>query len=285
MASIAERPLAEADIQLNKKMISIKPNDTGSVVVETTDGQSQTFTDVLITCPLGWLKQNLSAIPTITPRLSQAIASVSFGKLEKVFLKFPRAFWDDETSKDLKATSSTSISFTHWLKPTYAPTTNPENWRLETVSFSAFPDPYKMPVLLFYIFGDCATYITSMLSGLAQESRDQKVDEFFEPYYSRLPNYNPETCKPTEFLCTEWCQDEYAGNGCYCDFQIGMENAAEDVETMRKGMPEQNIYFAGEHTAPFDGLGTVTGAYNSGEKVAYRILGVEKPVVNGVAVY
>ena len=44
------------------------------------------------------------------------------------------------------------------------------------------------------------------------------------------------------------------------------------VECMRKGMPEKGVWIAGEHTAPFVALGTATGAYWSGEKVALRIL-------------
>ena len=41
---------------------------------------------------------------------------------------------------------------------------------------------------------------------------------------------------------------------------------------MRKGMPKKGVWIAGEHTAPFVALGTATGAYWSGEKVALRIL-------------
>lgn len=52
-----------------------------------------------------------------------------------------------------------------------------------------------------------------------------------------------------------------------------MTDAARDVEAIRHGMPERHIYFAGEHTAPFDGLGTVAGAYTSGEQIAERIVG------------
>lgn len=40
---------------------------------------------------------------------------------------------------------------------------------------------------------------------------------------------------------------------------------------MRKGVPERGLWFAGEHTAPFVALGTVTGAYWAGEGVARRI--------------
>ena len=40
---------------------------------------------------------------------------------------------------------------------------------------------------------------------------------------------------------------------------------------MREGCPEQGVWFAGEHTAPFVALGTVTGAYWSGQAVAVRV--------------
>lgn len=40
---------------------------------------------------------------------------------------------------------------------------------------------------------------------------------------------------------------------------------------MREGMPERGLWLAGEHTAPFVALGTVTGAYWSGESVGRRI--------------
>ena len=53
-----------------------------------------------------------------------------------------------------------------------------------------------------------------------------------------------------------------------------MEDADGDVEAMRHGAPERRLWFAGEHTAPFEELGTAAGAYLSGEGVAYRILEV-----------
>ena len=159
----------------------------------------------------------------------------------------------------------------HWLSPSYATKTNPQRWRLECVSFHAFEPPYRRNILLFYTFGDCSSHITSSISGLHGKARDQWLREFFEPYYSRLPGYS-DAYVPLRFLATEWCNDKYAGNGSYSNFQVGMKDAARDVDSIRQGMPEKHIYFAGEHTAPFDGLGTVAGAYTSGEKVARRII-------------
>ena len=45
-----------------------------------------------------------------------------------------------------------------------------------------------------------------------------------------------------------------------------------DIEVLREGMPERGVWLAGEHTAPFVALGTVTGAWWSGEGVGRRIL-------------
>jgi hypothetical protein len=59
--------------------------------------------------------------------------------------------------------------------------------------------------------------------------------------------------------------------------QTDLEQAHNDItgaraiEVLRAGCPERRIWFAGEHTAPFVALGTVTGAYWSGEGVARRI--------------
>lgn len=187
-----------------------------------------------------------------------------------MLIEFPWPFWETPELA-AKEDDKARISFIHWLSPSYAPATNPQQWRLECVSFNAFAEPYRRNILLFYTFGDCSTHITDNICGLGPR-RDRWLEAFFEPYYSRLPNYDKATCSPLRFLATEWCKDEFAGFGSYSNFQIGMEEAARDVEVLRYGMPQQHIYFAGEHTAPFDGLGTVAGAYTSGEKVAQRIL-------------
>jgi len=114
------------------------------------------------------------------------------------------------------------------------------------VSFNALQTPYRRNILLFYTFGDCSTHITTSIHGLEGPARTQVLQEFFEPYYSRLPNYNAQTCAPLQFLATEWSQDKFSGYGSYCNFQVGMTDAAGDVEAIRHGMPEQGIYFAGE---------------------------------------
>ncbi|KAK4991150.1 hypothetical protein LTR66_006621 [Elasticomyces elasticus] len=273
MAKVSAIPLEKARIQLNTVMTSIEVRTSGAlqICVTTSDGKVQYFDDVVVTTPLGWLKQHKKSIPQMHPRVVSAIDAMSYGRLEKILIEFPTAFWECVTAGSGTGPNE-PVSFVHWLSPSYAAQTNPQRWRLECVSFHAFAEPYRRNILLFYTFGDCSTHITTSVRGLHGEPRDRWLQQFFEPYYTRLPNYDANTCAPLRFLATEWCNDEFAGNGGYTNFRVGMADAAQDVQAIRHGMPEQHIYFAGEHTAPFDGLGTVAGAYNSGEKVARRII-------------
>jgi hypothetical protein len=146
------------------------------------------------------------------------------------------------------------------------------------MNLAALPGKTAHPTLLFYIYGPCAKHIASLASSTntttTDQSRDRLLTSFFEPYISRLPNYNPSSpaCQPSGVLATAWANDEFAGYGSYANFQVGLEEGDEDIEVMRKGMPERGVWFAGEHTAPFVALGTSTGAYWSGEGVARRIV-------------
>ena len=84
---------------------------------------------------------------------------------------------------------------------------------------------------------------------------------------------------PSGILATDWQNDELAGYGSYTNFQtservdVGDEEVQldKDIEALRDGVPERGVWFAGEHTAPFVALGTVTGAWWSGEAVGRRV--------------
>jgi hypothetical protein len=104
--------------------------------------------------------------------------------------------------------------------------------------------------------------------------KEEFLFSFFKPSYSRLPSYregDPD-CQPSAYVSTDWLHDELAGNGSYCNFQAGLQEGDRDILEMRAGVPEEGIWLAGEHTAPFVALGTVTGAYWSGEDVARRVI-------------
>lgn len=124
------------------------------------------------------------------------------------------------------------------------------------------------------MYGDQSAYITNLVHGMSPSEHLETLSAFFHPYYSRLPNYLEEDpgCQPAAIVSTEWNNDELAGFGSYCNFQVGMTDADGDVEALRHGCPERRLWFAGEHAAPFDELGTATGAYLSGEGAAKSVV-------------
>lgn len=164
--------------------------------------------------------------------------------------------------------------FTSFIAPSYASSTNPEHWNQEAVNLAALPGDTAHPTLLFYTYGPTSQHVADLVTKHPDRTEQKQVlTEFFKPYFSRLPNYSasdPDHA-PLAILATAWANDELAGYGSYANFQVGLERGDEDVEIMRKGCPERGLWFAGEHTAPFVALGTVTGAWWSGDGVARRI--------------
>lgn len=324
LARIAGAALAKADLYLSTKVTSFTSDlsDPQKPRVSLTSSNAlvpKTFDDIIITAPLGWLKRNLGAFnPSLSPRLTKAFNNASYGRLEKVYISFERAFWHDRNSN--------SPFFTQFLCPAYAPLHNPHRWTLEPASLACLPEAMAQPTLLFYLNGPCSAHVTSMVSSLEPNSSEyyNLLIKFFHPYYSLLPNYDAASsaCQPVKILSTDWQHDEFAGWGSYTNFQVSSvspkkphqqggdkveinpgnatevetsKNTAsinteyaeerdqqdwvddevhidEDIEVIRQGCPERGIWFAGEHTAPFVALGTVTGAYWSGEAVAKRVL-------------
>lgn len=147
--------------------------------------------------------------------------------------------------------------FTLFTAPSYASDTNPSQWNQESINLAALPGSTAHPTLLFYIFGPTALHIAKLLASHPSSEHHELLTNFFRPYYSRLPNYSlhEPLHQPRAILATAWANDELAGCGSYSNFQIGLEKGDEDIETMRRGMPERGVWLAGEHTAPFVALG------------------------------
>lgn len=275
---VAKSATTNAHIRLSEPVIGIQapersPSTNHQVTVTTTQG-TYDFDEVVVTCPLGWLKQNpLVFQPALPARLQQAIDSISYGRLEKIYVTFPRAFWHHQDSSSTKSTVSAQF-----LEPSYAKHPQHIEWYQECISLAALPAPHAHPTLLFYTYGESGAEIINSIHHLSPSSAEynETLIRTLHPFYSRLPGYDAGSadCVPTAFLATQWQKDEYAGHGSYCNFQVGIAEADRDVEVLRSGHgigPTRGLWFAGEHTAPFVALGTTTGAYWSGERVAKMI--------------
>lgn len=194
----------------------------------------------------------------------------------------PNGTANGNTTKEQSTSISTLLStpsthypgFTHYLNPNYA-STNPHHYTQEAVNLAALPAPVAHATLLFYTSGPNTTQISNILKANPKPAaRKAALLHFFKPYFSLLPNYSPTNpaCVPTDALATGWEIDEYAGYGSYTNIPTGVQNPDDDVRVLRKGLPERGVWIAGEHTSPFVALGTVTGAWWSGEGVAKRIV-------------
>jgi monoamine oxidase len=87
LAAIAKPALKNAEIKFSTTVVKINSSDRigGKVALTTENGEKFHFDEVVVTAPLGWLKQNQDAfVPPLPPRLSQAIDSIGYGCLEKV---------------------------------------------------------------------------------------------------------------------------------------------------------------------------------------------------------
>lgn len=244
---------------------------------------------------MGCLKRDaMSFNPPLPDDICTAISNASISSLEKVYLSFQEAFWDEPSQEPdgaLDGLGSENVArlpgFTNFLNPTFYAPEEHRSWCLELNPLSNPEDfgEHAQPALLFSLFGDCGHELTSRINHLSPTSPEyfNAINNFLYPYYSRLPNYDSSNtaCTPTAALATNWQNDKYA-HGSYTNFKVHpLEQKVEldeEVSTMRRGMPERGIWLAGEHVAPFVGLGTSTGAYWSGEMAAMRVLGA-----NGLA--
>ncbi|UKZ91126.1 uncharacterized protein TrAFT101_006122 [Trichoderma asperellum] len=272
LQEVSRPALSSATIKLDSIVdkISCRTDPNDETRVQLKSGQTLAFDELVITCPLGWLKQNLAAFdPPLPSVLTKAIGSIGYGCLEKVYISFPKAFWLPAEGEGRRV-----HGFAQWIAPEYH-AENARGWNQELVELASIAPEAAHPTLLFYIYGEQSEYLTAKVAEIdGQEKKDAFLLEFFKPYYSRLPQYSEGSadCQPVCCLATDWVRDELAGYGSYSNFQVGLSNGDEDIKTMRRGLPEHGLWLAGEHTAPFVALGTATGAYWSGESVGKRIV-------------
>ena len=272
-------------LYLDCEVDRISYSGVGGVNVEAVNGFRDFFDDVIVTAPLGWLKRNENVFsPPLLPKISGAIRDLGYGNLDRIFIKFPEAFWDRSVSGSDsqpgplsgKARSSAFPIESLFLHPEYASETNVAKWRQEIISFSGLPEPCSQPIIMFFVYGQWGRQITGLVRGMKQDAEEyyRILDDNFRPYYSKLPYYSATSpkCTPLQFISTDWQGDRLAGFGSFTNLPTGSGDCAQHFEALREGMGrDHGIWFAGEHTSPPGGLGTVHGAYWSGMEVAERV--------------
>ena len=230
---IAKLLSAGLDIRTGQKVQSILYGKDG-VTVKTSKGVEKADA-VLVTLPLGVLqKGNVKFEPGLPKAKAEAIGRMGFGVLNKVVLKFPEVFWDDEAE------------FIGYASKT----------RGEFAEFMNYHPPSKQPILVGFTSG-------SFARGLEKKPESEVADMAFD-VLKRI--YGKGIPKPTAHLVARWASDPFA-YGSYSYPRVGSPDKDRDV--LRAPIGDQ-VYFAGEATIK-EYYGTVHGAYISGQRAAAEI--------------
>jgi monoamine oxidase len=230
-ARIVEGMTGGAEIRLEHRVTRVAVEAAG-VRVETSRGPVAADR-VIVTLPLGVLQAGtVSFSPPLSARKREAISRLRMGVLNKVVLKFDRAFWPDA-----------------------------DNFAYLSKTAGEFPDFFNhrkatgQPILVAFAAG---TF------GQALEARsDRDVQARLMEILRLMGSATP---APVAMVRTRWAADEFT-RGSYAYIPVGA--SPDDRRTLAE--PEGRVQFAGEATTT-DYPATVHGAYLSGVREAGRLI-------------
>jgi monoamine oxidase len=210
----------------------------GGVTVTSASGETEAGSHVVVTVPLGVLKNDLPAFaPPLPPERAEVVRRLGFGRYEKVALKFDEPFWREAGWSHLV------------LFPSEAG--EPALWVFDLDAFSG------MPILVCHTFHSTTGHLANGSTAAARWVTGMIAQVLGSP----CPD-------PVAIAVTGWAADPYAA-GAYTRVPPGSANADLDL----LGTPVAGrLLFAGEHTQSAR-LGYADGAMTSGIREAKRLLG------------
>ena len=226
------------DVRLNCIVESV---DYGSdPVTVSTRTQDYLADQVIVTVPLGVLKtDSIAFVPTLANAHQSAIHALGMGLVNKLYLEFPRVFWD----ANIQVVGYESPRRGRWM-----------SW----YDYSAVTGA---PIFL----GFCAAEAAADMEQLDDEALVADAMQTLRTIYGKnIP-------EPLGFAATRWGQDPFA-RGAYSYLRVGAKSSQR--KTLAAPL-ENRLLLAGEHTDrryP----STTHGAWRSGNKAAKRVLQIRK---------
>ncbi|WP_338892060.1 NAD(P)/FAD-dependent oxidoreductase [Rhodococcus sovatensis] len=210
-------------------------------IVAETDRGEFSADRVVVTVPIGVLKSPEFVIdPPLPQRLTRALDRLEMNAFEKVFLRFPEKFWD----QDVYAIRQQGEAGRWW-----------HSW----YDVSAV---HGSPTLLTFAAGPCARD--------TRHWSDARIGDSVLDALRRL--YGDRVLQPDRIHVTRW-QDDPFSHGSYSYMTVG--SIPEDHDNLSTPIGDV-MYLAGEATWT-DDPATVTAAFKSGHRAAERILGRTVP--------
>ena len=229
--------VSDVDVRLGRSVTEIEASRDG-VRVRTADGSVEEGSHVVVTVPLGVLKQGLPRFsPALPPDRLAAVERLGFGRFEKVALRFSEPFWRD-------------AGFPHLM----VFPRDPDEWMVWVIGQDAFGGG---PVLVFFVFHSAA-------ERLAQRAATLRSAGAWHAGRGDRPPVPRASRRGRHLMVSDpWAR------GAYAHIPPGVSPADADL----LGDPVRGrLLFAGEHTQSAR-LAYADGALTSGIREAKRLLG------------
>jgi monoamine oxidase len=263
-------------IKFNTPITEVEINNSEQTPITLTSGVGTRYKvdSLIVTIPLGLLKTGaIQFSPPLPSPVQKAISTLGFGVLEKLFVRFPRAWWLTPLPDVSKA--PVALEFYRFSSLISTKDQIPRG-SVSWVSLARMHKP--QPVFLIYVSTELAKYLVAMPK--------DKLRSMLQTYYvPRLPNYSADdpACQISAVDSSQWSLDPLSGYGSYTHIPVGAEIGDGNMKILSEKIFEAGdggVWFAGEHTADteiHDGvkyttMATVTGAYKSGERAANHVL-------------
>ena len=238
-SQIADGLAAGLDIRLGHIVNRIAHDEHGVTV--TTSAGAFTASRAVVTLPLGVLKQQRVAFdPPLAPEKLAAIERLGMNVLNRVYLRFPEAFWAADATIQLGYIGETKGEWSAYFN---------------------FHHLTGVPVLLGFNAGAFGTQSEAL-------SDDQLVAGMMA-VLRRV--YGPGIPNPEASLITRWLSDPFA-----CGSYSHMTPGSTLADRASLGQPiGERLFFAGEATH-VQYSSTVHGAYLSGVRAAGEVLNIRE---------
>jgi polyamine oxidase len=225
------------DVRLGIEVTEVTASADG-VVILGVDGSREEGSHVVVTVPLGVLKRGAPRFsPGLPPDRLAAIERLGFGRLEKVVLRFDRAFWRD-------------AGFPHLMLFPRDPSQD-MGWVVGHDAFGADP------MLTCFVFHSDTPHV---LDATPQDAARWVLDLLAEAIGTPCPS-------PIAVAVTSWATDPNTG-GAYTHIPPGAEPT--DLDLLGEPIGGR-LLFAGEHTQS-ERVAYADGAMTSGIREAKRLL-------------
>ncbi|OCF74886.1 amino oxidase [Kwoniella mangroviensis CBS 8886] len=255
----------KVDIKLNQKVQSIKDTSNG-VEINTANGEKYEGKTVISTIPLAVLKTLPSSFvqPELSPKLQSIIKGTNVGTLEKLLVKYDKAWWPNSTEVG---------------SYTFLPTSNPNQLgksssledifngsSLVTANFASKSSTLStpQPILL--------TYLSETPAKLLLEHPKEEVIKAFHEFLVKRLQPKDQVNEPVEGELTDWLKDEYSLGATTTPTIVSENDERSPMDFKELGRPvwKGRLGFAGEHTE-MEHRGSVAGAIVSGLREAERV--------------